>query len=181
MPDAFDFADGPDYQPGSSSDDDTAPLDDRGETGTSPLIQWLRRVYDAIFFYGLEPAPAVQRRNKRKIMQQQDGESDRDAKKSVFFTPTEQRVQQYMSTRRPDAQTSSSRSSGGGGSGARALRRRLKDLSEELELVEAELLTTPEGTAEHALLGARREQFLALMGDLEDRLVAAGPASGSGS
>jgi hypothetical protein len=56
----------------------------------------------------------------------------------------------------------------------RALRRRLTELTEELELVEAELLTTPEGTAEHALLRARREQFLVLMADIDDKLANTG-------
>lgn len=181
----FDFVDDDDNY--SSSGESPPPS---GEE-TSPIIQWLRRVYDAIFFYGLDPAPkAVQRSNKRKIMQDSDTTRDSDKpKKSPFFTATEQRVQEYMASARPkdvnpavkgqsiatvarSGVSSSSSSGSSSGKSRKGLdeqqrRSRLADLSEELELVEAEMLTTAPESPEYGLLLARRNQFLDLIDELE--------------
>ena len=137
---------------------------------TSPIIKWLRRVYDAIFFYGLEPAPAMQRSNKRKMLQR-DTELDRETeknKKSPFFTNTEQRVQRYMASARNDAPAEEPfKIRKNSAISSEEKRMRLADLKEDLELVEAELLTTPDDTPDHSLLLARRDQFLNLIDDLQ--------------
>ena len=140
---------------------------------TSPIIKWLRRVYDAIFFYGLEPAPAIQRNNKRKMLQRDtelDVETDKN-KKSPFFTNTEQRVQRYMASTRNDVSAAAEevpfKIRKNSAISTEEKRMRLADLNEDLELVEAELLTTPEDTPDHSLLLARRDQFLNLIDDLQ--------------
>ena len=138
---------------------------------TSPIIKWLRRVYEAIFFYGLEPAPAMQRSNKRKMLQRDtelDIETEKN-KKSPFFTNTEQRVQRYMASTRNDepAEEEPFKTRKNKAISSDEKRMRLADLKEDLELVEAELLTTPEDTPDHSLLIARRDQFLNLIDDLQ--------------
>ena len=137
---------------------------------TSPIIKWLRRVYDAIFFYGLEPAPAIQRNNKRKMLQRDtelDVETDKN-KKSPFFT---NRVQRYMASTRNDVSAAAEevpfKIRKNSAISTEEKRMRLADLNEDLELVEAELLTTPEDTPDHSLLLARRDQFLNLIDDLQ--------------
>lgn len=65
----------------------------------SPILQWLKKLYDSVFFYGLDPAPPAQRSNRRKMMR--DAESyDGKKNSSPFFTPSEQRVQRYMASMR---------------------------------------------------------------------------------
>ena len=51
----------------------------------------MRKLYDAVFFYGLEPLPAASRKLKKKLNMDLRGSS------SPFFTPSEQRVQRYLS------------------------------------------------------------------------------------
>lgn len=104
----------PDQQLDSYDDDDdesnTDDFDDSPESDVdysdesnieipSTILVWLRKLYDSMFFYGLDPAPAAQKSNRRKMMR--DAESyDRKKNTSPFFTPSEQRVQRYMTSMR---------------------------------------------------------------------------------
>jgi hypothetical protein len=83
----------------SSSESDVNYDDESNIEIPSTILVWLRKLYDSMFFYGLDPAPAAQKNNKRKMMR--DAESyDRKKNSSPFFTPSEQRVQRYMTSMR---------------------------------------------------------------------------------
>mmetsp|Transcript_20532 Transcript_20532/g.19865 ORF Transcript_20532/g.19865 Transcript_20532/m.19865 type:complete len:312 (+) Transcript_20532:134-1069(+) len=75
-------------------DDDEDDDDNTSEEAPSTVVTWARKLYDSVFFYGLDPAPAVQKSNKRKIMKDNDGKKST----SPFFTASEQRVQRYMTS-----------------------------------------------------------------------------------
>lgn len=77
----------------------------------SPLLIWLRKVYEAVFFYGLDPAPAKQKSNKRKIMREAE-RSNNNKNDSPFFTDSEQRVQRYLSTKRNENERNFKRDEG---------------------------------------------------------------------
>jgi hypothetical protein len=82
----------------SLSDDDEDSNSDNIEI-PSPILQWLKKLYDSVFFYGLDPAPPAQKSNRRKMMR--DAENYEGKKStSPFFTPSEQRVQRYMASMR---------------------------------------------------------------------------------
>jgi hypothetical protein len=80
--------------------------DNSSEEAPSTVLTWARKLYDSVFFYGLDPAPAVQKSNKRKIMKDANG-SDGRKNTSPFFTASEQRVQRYMSAMRNKEDSSS--------------------------------------------------------------------------
>jgi hypothetical protein len=83
----------------NSSESDVNYDDESNIEIPSTILVWLRKLYDSMFFYGLDPAPAAQKSNKRKMMR--DAESyDRKKNSSPFFTPSEQRVQRYMTSMR---------------------------------------------------------------------------------
>lgn len=65
----------------------------------SPVLVWLRKLYDSMFFYGLDPAPASQKSNRQKMMRDAENYDSRK-NTSPFFTPSEQRVQRYMTSMR---------------------------------------------------------------------------------
>jgi hypothetical protein len=83
--------------------DDEDDDDNTSEEAPSTVVTWARKLYDSVFFYGLDPAPAVQKSNKRKIMRNNDGKKST----SPFFTASEQRVQRYMSSMKNKEDSSS--------------------------------------------------------------------------
>ena len=87
----------------NSNYDDAKVVEDDDEVDASPIIQTLRKVYDAIFFYGLDPPLSSQKKNKLKLMKDAEIKNSMGVKRnnSPFFTTTEQRVQRYMSDPSP--------------------------------------------------------------------------------
>ena len=210
--------------PGNDEEDDEVDNDVEVDP-PSPILTWLRKLYDSMFFYGLDPAPASQRSNRRKMMQ--DAENyDSKKNSSPFFTPSEQRVQRYMTSMRNKSkedsrgtksaatprvqQTEASRRSSTsrtenrllpedfknqnqiiskanqsqGPRGTKSssmevvidnLNVRIQDLTEELELVEAEIVTsgTSPGDREYPYLLRKRDSILDYIEDLEVELVTA--------
>ena len=175
---------------------------------TSLIIQWLRSLYNTIFFYGLEPAP-TQRKYKEKIMRELE-HSDGSTRKnrSPFFTPSEQRVQRYIAAKESKTTMSNKErledeleeDEKPRGSGRRSspsmrattttatkrpqssrtkmlseLENRILDLNEELELVDAEILTMPkgsEGSKRYTTLMEQRERLLDLIEEVNIEIVA---------
>ena len=76
----------------------------------SAILTWMRKLYDSMFFYGLDPAPASQRSNRRKMMRNAENSDDKK-NNSPFFTPSEQRVQRYMTSVRNQETSTKDRSS----------------------------------------------------------------------
>ena len=102
--------DDPEYE----YDDDDAEYDDDDDSQSdveppSAILTWMRKLYDSMFFYGLDPAPASQRSNRRKMMRNAEKFDDK-RNNSPFFTPSEQRVQRYMTSMR-NQETSTENSS----------------------------------------------------------------------
>lgn len=82
-----------------SRSDNDYDRDTDGSEAPSPLLVWLRKLYDSMFFYGLDPAPAAQKSNRQKMMRDAENYDSRK-NTSPFFTPSEQRVQRYMTSMR---------------------------------------------------------------------------------
>ena len=191
----------------------------------SAILVWMRKLYDSMFFYGLDPAPPSQQNNRRKMMR--DAENNNGKKNnSPFFTPSEQRVQRYMtsvrnqenskdnagkdrendrkfksnvqksdrSNRQPESTISKNdqyRNQGtpirreGLGMGQSSqmqksesiastiddLNSRILDVTQELELVDAELITSSQNDREYPILSRRRNTLLDYIEDLEVELV----------
>ena len=76
----------------------------------SAILTWMRKLYDSMFFYGLDPAPASQRSNRRKMMRNAENSDDKK-NNSPFFTASEQRVQRYMTSIRNQETPTKERSS----------------------------------------------------------------------
>jgi len=66
----------------------------------NPFVEWLRKIYDAIFFYGLEvPVPRSSKRRRRgESVNENKVQSKSKLKQSPFFTSSEQRSQQIIAT-----------------------------------------------------------------------------------
>ena len=79
-----------------------------GEGANNPVIEWLRKVYDAIFFYGLDSQIPEQRRrpaagryssrSSRSRRRSQDVTAGGGGKKSLFFTAVEQLGQNLLNS-----------------------------------------------------------------------------------
>jgi hypothetical protein len=95
--------DSEDYE--DSTDDFNSLSDDEDDDNSdnieipSPILQWLKKLYDSVFFYGLDPAPPAQKSNRRKMMRDAENYEGKKSN-SPFFTPSEQRVQRYMASMR---------------------------------------------------------------------------------
>lgn len=96
--DSGDYEDSSDDFNSLSDDDDDDSNSDNIEI-PSPILQWLKKLYDSVFFYGLDPAPPAQKSNRRKMMRDAENYEGKKSN-SPFFTPSEQRVQRYMASMR---------------------------------------------------------------------------------
>lgn len=95
----------------SDDDDDDESNSDNIEI-PSPILRWLKKLYDSVFFYGLDPAPPAQKSNRRKMMREAENYEGKKSN-SPFFTPSEQRVQRYMASMRNREDTDKTNSSRG--------------------------------------------------------------------
>lgn len=67
--------------------------DNNYRADSNPLVEWIRKVYDAIFFYGLDAQvpPSKSKRSRGR------GKRRKVGKKSLFFTSMEQLGQDFIS------------------------------------------------------------------------------------
>jgi len=150
---------------GGEYDNDVA----KTERPSNPIIEWARKLYDSIFFYGLDAQIPTGRRSRRKRERSRapsrQSSSPRSRvrastnklvsqkpKKSLFFTSTETLGEEYISSMERDEQETGTRvaaaDSSSSSSKVMVLERRIQVLDECIRGMKVDL-----GVVEGALVG----------------------------
>jgi len=91
-----------DYEDDEDDSEDRARYD-ASATDMNPLKEWARKIYDAVFFYGLDAQIPGKSRATKSRQTQRNRPDVAKSKKSLFFTATEQLGQDFINSNELDA------------------------------------------------------------------------------